>query len=604
MKRSPRREPKARASRKGKRRSAAKKSRTSNAPRPENKGVTAIVPVAPAPVVVRSVIPKVKEAVENLERVRRFVSMCLNVDLQNAERELARQNANRKAGEQPLVLSADERSRLETDWGTIPGVDKPFLMQPGAEKVLHWLQLRPKFITRETEIPGGHIEVVSHVVIYSKITGEEVFEGPDASCTTMETNYRYVWVESDLMPTDEEKNRLKMIGMGKMRKVAVWARGKKTGDRWAWYIRVDNPNIWNERNKVRQIGEKRGLVKGVKQMGALSAIFNADPSEWQFTTDEEESPENEMDYTEGGRQILVQGKPPSGRGVDHQAEAARKNQEELVRQKTQLSEDRPHGHQPGTERADQAAAQLKKVEEEDRKLKEQKSTDALKWKKDEERRREEESKPAIDLPKSVPPPATSPADASSKQPGGEPELSAEAISPDRFRVTGDTGDVSPMIEKYCKWGADQFYYTDLAGVQAMQALANQFKFKLTVSAAAGQKDAPATQTKPAGRGSRTPPPAPELVTGNIVKVTCGMTNKNAPTRQVKVGMIWYSCYRNTIFVPIDKGVGREIEMFIDPRSKNIVGLKRIGKTEFDPSDGATPIVPLDREPGTPTMFDK
>lgn len=291
---------------KKKRKPQPKRRSKAKAKRRKKKPTTTAIVAVPPPVLDRSqqlsVIPKIKQTIENLERIRRFVSQCLNIDLQRAE-------AAAKAKGQKL--DEPTRKRLEIDWGTIPSVDKPFLMQPGAEKMMKWLQLRPKFHTRDVDHPGGHLEVICHVVLFSTVTGEEVFEGPDASCTTYESNYRYIWAEAP-KPNDAKVEEMKKANMGRNRQVTKWVN-RQPQDVWQWQERIDNPNIWNERNKVRQIGEKRGLVKCLRQMGAISAIFNADPSEWNVGEEpEDEDHELRQDYTKGGRRILVDGKTPSG----------------------------------------------------------------------------------------------------------------------------------------------------------------------------------------------------------------------------------------------------------------------------------------------------
>ena len=60
------------------------------------------------------------------------------------------------------------REKFEIDWGTIPGVDKPFLKQPGAEKFCFWLNIRPKYFKTEIDLGAGHLEMVCHVIAYSK----------------------------------------------------------------------------------------------------------------------------------------------------------------------------------------------------------------------------------------------------------------------------------------------------------------------------------------------------------------------------------------------------------------------------------------------------
>jgi len=101
--------------------------------------------------------------------------------------------------------------------------------------------------------------------------------------------------------------------------------------------------------------------------------------------------------------------------------------------------------------------------------------------------------------------------------------------------------------------------------------------------------------------SDTAPPVNETVKGTLERVTSGMTQNNAPTRQVKIGGAWYTSFKNTIFEYLDKGLGKDAELYLDKR-KNIVGCKRIGAREFD-VDGKTPIVHRD-EPRGGNLFEK
>lgn len=264
----------------------------------------------------------VVQTMANREKVRRFMARCLNVELQEALRRIP-------AGKQ---LDQKERERLEIDWGTIPGVDKPFLKQPGAEKFAFWLSVRPKYIKVEHDLGGGHLEVVAHCILLTKKTGEEVFEGPDCSCSTMESNYRFRWAEVEFdkdnpRPSDEILEERKKRGEGRWRKKSEYARGQKVGEKWVWQERVENTNIHDERNKVRQIGQKRALVKAVRNMGALSEIFTSDPSEWDIPYDDDD-PKNETDFTEAGRRIVQSdGTMPSGRPAPayHQPRDAKGN---------------------------------------------------------------------------------------------------------------------------------------------------------------------------------------------------------------------------------------------------------------------------------------
>ena len=290
-----------------------RKKSTALARRPEPKQETALTVIGPPPSVqLVSAVPTVLQTAANLEKVRRFVSRCMNVDLQRELRKLkGRENLtiDQRVKEEIAI-----REKFEIDWGTIPGVDKPFLKQPGAEKFCFWLNIRPKFIKVVTDLGGGHMEIACHVVAYSKRTGEEVFEGPECSCTTMESNYRFRWAERDTTqrpkPTTDQADALKMQGLGRWRKKAIWAHGRFVKDEWVWYDRIENPNIYDERNKVRQIGEKRALVKLVRNMGALSEIFTSDPSEWEIPEEELGTPQQDAEYTKSGRHIVTEQKQP------------------------------------------------------------------------------------------------------------------------------------------------------------------------------------------------------------------------------------------------------------------------------------------------------
>jgi hypothetical protein len=221
----------------------------------------------------------IAETMVDFETVRRFISKGLNQALQRAE---AKATKDRKQ------LTDAARRKLEIDYGTIPGVNKPFLLQPGAEKIARWLKVRPVYDTTDNELGDGHLEVVSRVRLLDKQTGDEVFQGPRCSCSSMEPNFRYRWVTADPQPTKDW-----IFSTGKVRKaegtgrsVKEWKNGQATSN-WLWQDRMENKDIHGERNKVRQMGEKRALVKSIRNYGALSEIFTEDPSEWAFAEENE-----------------------------------------------------------------------------------------------------------------------------------------------------------------------------------------------------------------------------------------------------------------------------------------------------------------------------
>ena len=246
----------------------------------------------------------IERVVDRKEHVRKFIASNLNKELRKAEKKA------KVAGKQ---LARWDRDKLEVDYGTVPGQeDKRFLKQPGAEKVSGWLLVRPVYVDVEHDMGNGHLEIVSHArlmaVLPPGVPETEVFSGPDCSCSTMESNYRYQWVKMDPQPSREW-----VANDGKTQKALGIVKCKyeqKDGQKiFTWFERHDNPNIYNERNKVRQMGQKRALVKAIRNYAGLSEIFVEDPAEWDFP---EESIAVEPEEKPSGRVVQSPQTPAGG----------------------------------------------------------------------------------------------------------------------------------------------------------------------------------------------------------------------------------------------------------------------------------------------------
>ena len=603
--------------------------------------IVKVEPPAPPVALVRasatvSMIPKVKQTIEDLERVRRFVSTCLNLDLQKWEAK----NPYPAQADRDTQKDWEEKYRsLQVDWGTIPGNDKPFLMQPGAEKFLFWLELRPKFKTVERELGDGHLEIIPRVVFYHKRTGEEIFEGPDCSCTTMETNYRYVWAErpdpctcynKHECPGCEKKDELKSLKMGRSRKIGEWKRGKKVGERWAWEVRVDNPNIYNERNKVRQIGQKRALVKGVRNMGAISEIFTQPPDEWDIPEEREDTPETEMDYTESGRRIYVDNVSPSGRQVDPKARE-RKEAEEFFRSKGLWCDKHrcPVMNCPSDEHT---AAEHAAFEEAERKYVEEKhrATQA----------------PAQEAQAAASAPKESPQGERTAAAPGEGVPKAKPVPPMQFKGTVEIdctvawpivrGDIQDLLDSLKKVfglafeaGPDHLWHIRPTEVGALveHLSAKGYKSdvkrqpppktsksssgpKRTSTAESGTSSRNPAEAKRQSSGDsvRTPTAAPVFVSGTIERVNSGMAG-NVPKKEVTLiqaggKKLFLGCFHKSMWDNLAAGLGKAATFQVVTRGSytNIEkGLYKIGGKEWD-EEGKPVIQNRDREAGGKTLF--
>jgi hypothetical protein len=295
------------------------------------KPTAALARVEKTPLAPQSVAPSIERTVERIEQVRRFVKSGLNVGLQQLLKRFPK-------------LPADDRRRAELmiDYGTIPGVNKNFLLQPGAEKICLWLNVRPVYDSTERELPDGHLEVIARCRLLAKQSGEEMFSGPSCSCSSMETKFRYRFEKRDTdtipAPDDQEAKKLKSMGLGK------WVKNKfKKGNEpnWFWFDRIENRDIADVRNNVRQMAHKRALVKVVRNFGAMSEIFTEDPTEWNFD-DAGGEPDaiEQLQRTPGGREIIEHpaGQQLAGTKAAAEAVAERKKAEYQAKQEQTLTE--------------------------------------------------------------------------------------------------------------------------------------------------------------------------------------------------------------------------------------------------------------------------
>ena len=235
----------------------------------------------------------------------------------------------------------------------------------------------------------------------------------------------------------------------------------------------------------------------------------------------------------------------------------------------QLDENAAHGHPEGSEKAKQAEAALRRVEEEDQRLREAKAV-----------KPKETAKP--------------PENVSPGPPAGDsvPILRAEETPKGDFIVTGDVDPVLPMIQHYCTWS--DFWHCTADKLREMAQLQVKLKFKLEISyvKASGAKGASSDKTttpagSPAGSASE-----PELVKGVIESHTEKMTARKQPMMSVLLktdkGKVWYSVFDNDLFPFISKAKGREGEFIVKPGNyPSIVGFVKLAGREF--VDGKVPV---------------
>ena len=181
-----------------------------------------------------------------------------------------------------LVLKEGEH------YGVIPGVQKPSLMQPGAEKICFMFHLVPHYDITKEPIEGlpGHREYTCTCSLYDSDgvkRGEAV-----ASCSTMESRYRWRdgWEDTGQpIPSDarDRKQEYRKQGLGM----------KKVNGAWLWVRFIDrqeNPDIADQWNTVCQMAQKRAFVRAVRSATAASDIFTQDIEEIPYVESSYEVP--------------------------------------------------------------------------------------------------------------------------------------------------------------------------------------------------------------------------------------------------------------------------------------------------------------------------
>lgn len=184
-------------------------------------------------------------------------------------------------------------------------------------------------------------------------------------------------------------------------------------------------------------------------------------------------------------------------------------------------------------------------------------------------------------------------------------------------VRGDLANVLPVLEKHCtmKW-IDDWWHCLPKDVETIRQMCDAYNYRLTemlpkssAATPAGRPCPPADAPTAKGKGERTSAGAPPTVAlppvGEPGWVTGIIEQANpesgkAPRVKVlfkigKAASFWMSCFDKAIFGPLMAGKGKEATLIIQRRTKenktftNIIGLKKVGETEYD-DDGKTPVI--------------
>lgn len=164
-----------------------------------------------------------------------------------------------------------------TDYGKIPGSDKPTLFKSGAELLRLRARLDPHFTIDDTgtDLRQG----IFNYLITCDLSrdGEHIGAGV-GSCNSLESKYRYRWVFESALPKGIEKASLPF---------------KRFQSKGRWYItyRIENENPQDLANTILKMAKKRAFVDAILTVTGASRIFTQDVEDMVEPESVEETPE-------------------------------------------------------------------------------------------------------------------------------------------------------------------------------------------------------------------------------------------------------------------------------------------------------------------------
>ncbi len=148
----------------------------------------------------------------------------------------------------------------EIDWGTIPGVQQPFLWDSGAAKIMSAFNCYPEYKVIDATIRTPHIRYTITSQLINRQSQQVIATGIGAA-STKEVKHRYRWVE------DPEKEGISRKGL----------KQRKDGK-----YRIPNPDTEDLLNTICKMAAKRADVDAAQSLPGVAAtlrkLFQGIPS--------------------------------------------------------------------------------------------------------------------------------------------------------------------------------------------------------------------------------------------------------------------------------------------------------------------------------------
>lgn len=169
-----------------------------------------------------------------------------------------------------IVRFVQDIMKKDIDYGEIPGTNKPTLLKPGAERLISFFGLSPKFLIVEKvedwtgKTTGG--EPLFYYFYKCQLWRGDYFVGEaDGSCNSRESKYRWRWVRESELPANADKSKLATRG-GTTTEFAFAIDKKETGGAYG-----KPAEYWAKWERAIEDGSARPVKKKTKSNKEMDA---------------------------------------------------------------------------------------------------------------------------------------------------------------------------------------------------------------------------------------------------------------------------------------------------------------------------------------------
>jgi hypothetical protein len=234
-----------------------------------------------------------------------------------------------KAWYDNFVQFSKQILKSDLDYGVIPGVSKPSLFKPGAEKLRFVYGLTTEMVCTEKTVDYGQLLIDYTYKCTVKSRAGQVLAECEGNANSFEPKFAYLWMTEDQLPSDVNKESLKtkggktavfefefainraettgqygkptayweefrkMIASGKAK--PVMRKTKKGELRGYEYMtsklmyRVPNPDVLGLKNTIMKMSQKRAFVGAMLIATGASEFYTQDVEDMELFGIEEKT---------------------------------------------------------------------------------------------------------------------------------------------------------------------------------------------------------------------------------------------------------------------------------------------------------------------------